>query len=152
MFVEEGGANAAVAQSMLALVFKLIRCGGKPGSLVAPSGADKRLRDSSDVASKARDEGGRGHEERLATARPWRTATDALAATATASAAGDAGLWLGFAGRLVRLFSDQDDALVDMLLTNLYIFHNTRPAVSACLCLLHPVEPSASPRDSSLYQ
>ncbi|CAN0028584.1 unnamed protein product, partial [Hapterophycus canaliculatus] len=56
---------------------------------------------------------------------PWRTAAEALAATAAASADLE-GSSFGFAGRLVRLFSDQDDALVDMLLTNLDIFHDTR--------------------------
>lgn len=132
MFVEEGGANRAVAQAMLTLVFRIIRCGGKPGSLGAPSLVDTGLRAGTDISSQMQEAGGGGQEGKTATTtRPWTTAAEALTATAAATAVGDAESWLGFAGRLVRLFSDQDDALVDMLLTNLYIFHDTRPAVSA---------------------
>lgn len=136
MFAEAGGANGALAQTMLTLVFRIIRCEGKPGSLVAPSLVG--LRDGSFVSSETQEEVGGDQEEKTATTtRPWSTAAEVLAATAAAAAVGDAESWLGFAGRLVRLFSDQDDALVHMLLTNLYIFHDTRPAVNASIIFLH---------------
>lgn len=137
-FVETEGADGALAQAMLTLVFRIVRCGDATGSLLVPSvvnsdGFRKNSQGSTDA------EGGRGQEEKPQTTQPWRTAVEALAATATASADGDgdgdgdADSWMGFAGRLVRLFSDQDDALVDMLVQNLHIFHSTRPAVSALL-------------------
>ncbi len=147
MFVEAGGANGALAQAMLTLVFRIIRCGGKPGSLVAPSRVNTGLWESSLISSETQGGygcGGGQEERTAATTRPWTTAAEALAATAATTAVGDqhAESWLGFAGRLVRLFSDQDDALVNMLLTNLYIFHDTRSLVSPSVmffeCLSSP--------------
>ena len=71
---------------------------------------------------------------------PWETVVEALTATVAAmatagaeggpvTASGEGVSSLGFAGRLVRLFCDQDDALVDMLLTNLHIFLNAKSPV-----------------------
>ena len=139
-FVEPDGAHGALAQAMLTLVFRIVRRGDVPDSLVVPgveiSDGYRENRDGNREAT-----GGGGQDEKPPGTRPWSTAAEALAATARASADagadgdgdGNADAWMGFAGRLVRLFSDQDDALIDMLLQNLYIFHNTQPAVSASL-------------------
>lgn len=131
-FVEVDGADGALSQAMLTLVFRIVRCGDVPGSLLAPGvvcpgGFCENSEGNTDAGGEMRP------EERPQATRPWSTAEEALAATAFASADGDDGDGdgVGFAGRLVRLFSDQDDALVDMLIQNLYIFHNTRPMVSA---------------------
>lgn len=67
----------------------------------------------------------------------WSTVVDALVATAADTAkcptrcpsAGGGGSHIDFSQRLVRLFCDQDDALVDMLLTNLDIFLHARAQV-----------------------
>lgn len=141
-FVETEGADGALAQAMLTLVFRIVRCGDVPGSLLVPGVVDSGdLRAS--IEGNTDPKGARGEEERLQATRPWSTAAEALAATARARAdddgdgGGDADAWMGFAGRLVRLFSDQDDALVDMLLQNLHIFHDTRPVVSASLSFYH---------------
>lgn len=134
--VETEGAEGVLTQAMLTVVFRIVRCGDVPGSLLVPG-----VVNSDDLCANVKgntDAKGASGEDGLPQAtQPWSTAAEALTATARASADGDAdgdaNAWMGFAGRLVRLFSDQDDALVDMLLQNLYIFHSTRPAVSASL-------------------
>lgn len=131
-FVEKGGADGALAQAMLTLVFRIVRCGGKHGPAVVPGVVVTSLGESSPGDTEKPGRGVGCQEGTPPTTRPWTTAVEALVATATASTDDAAESYLGFAGLLVRLFSDQDDALVDMLLTNLYIFHNTRPAVSEC--------------------
>lgn len=143
-FVEEDGATSALAQAMLIIVFRMVRLGHERGLLVVQGGGaiepiDGRERKSDDdrdrrdshhpgekgavLASVAR----RGRSQTLSR-RPWRTIVQVLTATVAGSAGGVS--HLGFAGRLVQLFCDQDDALVDMLLTNLHIFLNVRPRVS----------------------
>lgn len=129
-FVEVRGADGALAQAMLGLVFRIIRLGDGRGRFDVAALVDARVvpnnEDRTEELDK-RDGGGAPQNQ------PWRTAVEALVAAATVIA-DDEESCLGFAGRLVRLFADQDDALVDMLLINLRIFHNT--AVSAGLCLI----------------
>lgn len=165
-FVETDGADAALAQAMLTVVFRIVRRGDVPGCPLLPDAVNSdgcREDREGSIDSKR----GRGQEEEHQAARPWGTAAEALAATVRASCDGDgngdgdgeggvggdgdADSWMGFAGRLVRLFSDQDDALVDMLLQNLYIFHGTRPAVCTsptafarllAIIQVHPSPPS----------
>lgn len=134
-FVEKGGADGALAQAMLTLVFRIVRCGEKRGPAVVPGVVDTFLRDNSEGYTEKLGKDGRDQEGKPQTTQPWSTAVEALVATARASVDCAAGSCLGFAGLLVQLFSDQDDALVDMLLMNLYIFHNTRPVVSVCSAL-----------------
>ncbi|CAM9444884.1 unnamed protein product [Ectocarpus fasciculatus] len=123
-FVEVRGADGALAQAMLGLVFRIIRLGdGRGPSDVATFVGARVVTNNEDRKEELdkRDRGGAPQNQ------PWTTAVEALVATATASA-DDEESCLGFAGRLVRLFADQDDALVDMLLINLRIFHNTAKA------------------------
>lgn len=131
-FVEKGGADGALAQAMLTLVFRIVRYGGKQGHAVEPGIVVNSLGESSPGYTVKQERRVGGEEGKPPTTRPWSTAVEALVATATTNTDDAAESYLGFAGLLVRLFSDQDDALVDMLLSNLYIFHKTRPAVSAC--------------------
>ena len=133
-FVEEDGATGALAQAMLSVVFRMVRLGHERGLLIEPSGATIDPIDHCE-RRKGHHAGGEGavlqslaRGGRLQARRPWRTVVDALTATITGSA--EALSHVGFAGRLVRLFCDQDDALVEMLLTNLRIFLNARPPVS----------------------
>eukprot|EP00903_Cladosiphon_okamuranus_P010050 g9529.t1 len=131
-FVEADGADGALTQAMLSVVFRILRRGDVPGSPTVPGVAD-----SDDLRANAEgttDENGAKGEKNVKpqASRPWSTAAEALAATARASTSGDpagdgADAWTGFAGRLVRVFSDQDDALVDMLLQNLHLFYDSRP-------------------------
>ncbi|CAN0446179.1 unnamed protein product, partial [Ectocarpus sp. 8 AP-2014] len=123
-FVEVRGADGALAQAMLGLVFRIVRLGDERGPFDVVALVDARVVPNNEDRTEdldKRDRGGAPHNQ------PWKTAVEALVATATASA-DDQESCLGFAGRLVRLFADQDDALVDMLLLNLRIFHNTTKA------------------------
>lgn len=143
-FVEEDGATGALAQAMLSIVFRMIRVGHERGLLVEQGeGATVPIDDGGRKSDDDRErrenhhpgEKGavlesvtrRGRSQTLS-GRPWRTIVQALNATVVGSAGGVSRL--GFAERLVQLFCDQDDALVDMLLTNLHIFLNARPRVS----------------------
>lgn len=133
-FVEPGGADGALAQAMLTLIFRMLRVRGAQGSRQAPEHPHTERSDGNARRTEWRSGGGKGYEKESPATRPWASAAEALVATVTASAEdveGSEGSSFGFAGRMVRLFSDQDDALVDMLLTNLYIFHDTRTTVSA---------------------
>ncbi|CAM9492111.1 unnamed protein product [Ectocarpus sp. 13 AM-2016] len=123
-FVEERGADGALAQAMLGLVFRTVRLGDERGPFDVAALVDARDVPNNEGRTEELDK-----RERVGAPQnqPWTTAVEALVAMATASA-DDQESCLGFAGRLVRLFADQDDALVDMLLLNLHIFHNTAKA------------------------
>lgn len=141
-FVEEDGATGALAQAMLTIVFRMIRLEHERGLLTEQGGAAIEPIESRERMANDAHERRKGHHRgeegavleslarrgRSQTRRPWTTIVEALTATVAGSAEGVSRL--GFAGRLVRLFCDQDDALVDMLLTNLHIFLNARPRVS----------------------
>lgn len=127
-FVEVRGADGALAQAMLGLVFRIVRLGDERGPFDVAALVDARVVPNNEDRTEELDKRDGGGAQKN---QPWTTAVEALVATATASA-DDQESCLGFAGRLVQLFADQDDALVNMLLLNLRIFHNT--AVSAGLC------------------
>ncbi|CAM9492998.1 unnamed protein product [Scytosiphon promiscuus] len=129
-FVEVGGAGGALAQAMLTVVFRMVRVGGARGFRRVPERADAEPTERNGASMEGRREDVDGHGRISPIARPWRTAAEAIVTTAT-SGVDVEGSSLGLAGRLVRLFSDQDDALVDMLLTNLHIFHDTRVRLDA---------------------
>ncbi|CAM9334702.1 unnamed protein product [Ectocarpus sp. 4 AP-2014] len=123
-FVEVRGADGALAQAMLGLVFRIVRLGDERGSFDVAALVDARVVPNNEDRTEELDKRDRGGAPQN---QPWTTAVEALVATATASA-DDQESCLGFAGRLVRLFADQDDALVDVLILNLRIFHNTAKA------------------------
>ncbi|CAN0463837.1 unnamed protein product [Ectocarpus sp. 12 AP-2014] len=127
-FVEVRGADGALAQAMLGLVFRIVRLGDERGPFDVAALVDARDVPNNEDRTEELDKRDRGGVPQN---QQWTTAVEALVATATASA-DDQESCLGFAGRLVRLFADQDDALVDMLLLNLRIFHNTaKPELDA---------------------
>lgn len=130
-FVEADGADGVLAQAMLSLVFRMLRFTGSRESCGRPARVDTRSDDTHEHRTKGLGGCGEGHGggAQPHAKRAWTTAAEALSETAIASG-DEEGSCFGFGGRLVGLFADQDDALINMLLTNLYIFRNFRSAVS----------------------
>lgn len=129
--VEVGGADGALAQTMLGIVFKLILVQSRQSG----EGRGKQAESHEERDGHGREWDGvvaaKHHPQRSRRRKPWSTAAEALMATvATSCVTPDGDSYLQFAGKLVRLFFDQDDALVDMLHANLRIFHIAIPQVS----------------------
>lgn len=119
-FVEEWGADGALSQAMVSTVFRMLRCHGE---LKWESDSDiVESEYSSDVLQAGQSTAGRR--------RPWGSAVDALMDTATEMRPSEGRRSRGgFGARLTRAFVDQDDALMDMLLDNLHVFHSIYPQV-----------------------
>lgn len=137
-FVEEGGAEGALAQGMLCIVLRIVRLGCERGLLGVQGGSDTDIDgNKGDKDEERRHGAGLVSMARLGQSRigtPWTSAIEALVATVAGGCSSNEGeSRLGLAGRLVRVFCDQDDALVDMLLVNMRIFHKLRYPVSITL-------------------
>lgn len=114
-FVEEWGADGALSQAMISTVFRMLRWHGE---VKWENDSDIVERDySGDVSQARQSEAGRR--------RPWGSAVDALMDTAAEMRPSEGRRSRGgFGARLTRVFVDQDDALMDMLLDNLLVFHS----------------------------
>lgn len=119
-FVEEWGTNGALSQAMISTVFRMLRCRGE---LKWENDSDIMESDNSgDVSHAEKSKAGRR--------RPWGSAVDALVDTAAAVRPSEERRSRGgLAARLTRVFGDQDDALMDMLLANLHVFHSIHSQV-----------------------
>lgn len=134
-FVEEYEASSLVCRGVLSLVFKMIciQIGkGLPavGDVAQPpqlDGSDPKDDVANDEQSVPRDGCSRSEAR-----GPWRTPAEALVSICAASCSdGCEEVRLSFGPRLISIFCEQDDALVDMLLTNLHIYHGVRDEVMA---------------------
>lgn len=141
-FAEEAGADGTLSQAMLSIVFRIVRVSGETGLLVAPGGGNGGGLGGSQRKGGAGQCGGLVGSARWKQSRTnpsWSTAVEALTSTAaavvTSVSSAERESHVGFAARLVRLFGDQDDALVDMVWVNLRIYQATRPQVSRCASL-----------------
>lgn len=140
--MEEGGADGALARAMLSTVFRMLRLRSEATCMIEPrkietqnanAAANENSRKNEQSREREHDAGVSQSGQPPAAGQPWSTALDSLVGTvATNRSSGNRASRLGFAERLVPLFCDQDDALVDMLLTNLQIFHGAKSLVSAC--------------------
>lgn len=131
-FVEEDGADDALSQASLTIVFRIVRLCGERGMFGVQDRGDTMLgrnKNAAEHPDKGKDAVAVGHER---TGQAWGTVVDALVSSAAdtrCTSADGPGSQLCFSRRLVRLFCDQDDALVDMLSANLDLFLRARPQV-----------------------
>lgn len=129
-FVEEDGADDALSQASLTIIFRIVRVCGERGLFGVQDRDNKMLgRNKNTAEHPGKGAVAVGHERM---GQPWSTVVDALVASAAdtmCTSADGPGSHLVFSRRLVRLFCDQDDALVDMLSTNLDVFLHARPQV-----------------------
>lgn len=117
---------------MLRLTLSMIRVQSDGGLLAFQNEFEVgRCAQGRDEGRKSDDEGRIGLLRQERTAVPWSSAVEALSASCFVSCSDGKETGAGFGALLTRAFCDQDDALVDMLLTNLYIYRNARDQVSA---------------------
>lgn len=129
-FVDPEGASGPLSQAMLRLVFWMIQLDSEgrflvPRPIAHGASIDPGI-DKGDDGDCAARRGLLGEE----VAAPWQSAVEALAATCDASCLDERNTNVDFDEHLTHVFCDQDDALVDMLLTNLRIYRNVYPQVS----------------------
>lgn len=128
--IDPDGASGPLSQAMLRLVFWMIQLHSEGRFLVPRQGVDGGSIDpGNDKADGIGRAAGRGLLSKEI-AVPWQSAVEALAATCDASCFDELKTTGNFDERLTHVFCDQDDALVDMLLTNLRIYQNVYPQVS----------------------
>lgn len=133
--VEEDGADSALSQAMLRSIFRIIMLQIEEGSLdvgAEVAAGDCNLKEEGQPQSINIANMRMVHQDVEAVNVPWRSAVEALSATCgTGGEDGRGAVSDAFSARLISMFCDQDDALVDVLLINLEIYCNVRPQVRA---------------------
>lgn len=132
-FVEERGAGGTMLQAMLRLAFKIVKVQLEQGCSEAQHDVRSQRGKHGPNGAGADGDGRVAGDADICVGGAWRTPADVITGTfvkRSCGPAGDAGEAQGhqeesdtcIGSHLVRLFCEQDDMLVDMLLTNLHIY------------------------------